>query len=742
MKKFYLPLVITCLLFIVHITAYATHIVGGEFALISKGRGSIYELSLNLYFDDIYGNRGAEDVRIIAAIYSKKNNVLITTVILNRIASQQVNYTNPACTYDRLQTRQIQYAAEITLASTQYNDEAGYYVVWERCCRNNSINNIVNPQSAGMAFYMEFPAVVQNNDRFLNSSPVFSIPKGDYACINEPFVFDFSATDEDGDKLTYKLVTPYNGHSTPTLPNPSVTNNRFSPAPYSAVVWQSGININNVIPGKSPLRVDAATGQLTFTANRKGLYVFSVLCEEFRNGKKIGEVRRDYQLLVIDCPRNAPPQVQLKEPGKTGFYREGQVIKVPYSDSRCYDFAIVDSNSREQLNLRLRPLNFAAHLATLTPTSGSLSGPSDTLRAKLCWDACAQSNNNEPLAFEIIASDNGCPVPKEDILLVRMLLEPKPNNAPLVVTTLLNNKAFIEAGNSITFNVTGTDMPDNEAITLEGQGRGFDMAKLGMSFQNGTGVGSLTSPFVWQPECGKVEAGTIYMVDFIVKDKRCPEQQKADTVTVELVFKSRETERPSVRTTLPDNMVKLFTNQDVRFDVIANDPDNDPITLRAVGRGFDLAAVGMQFSNKTGIGEIKESFYWKPTCENTMSDQGTYVIDFIVEDNSCAANRYDTTTVTLELSDFEVVFEGFEPPNVFTPNGDGKNDSFYIENLPADNCKEWFESIEVYNRWGKLVYKGDNREFSWTGIGFPTGVYFYLIYYHKSTYKGTVSLLR
>jgi gliding motility-associated-like protein len=162
-----------------------------------------------------------------------------------------------------------------------------------------------------------------------------------------------------------------------------------------------------------------------------------------------------------------------------------------------------------------------------------------------------------------------------------------------------------------------------------------------------------------------------------------------------------------------------------------------------VGRGFDLEQVGMQFKNpSTGNGKITEPFYWKPTCENTLSEIGTYIIDFIVEDNSCADNGADTITVTLELSDFEVVFDGFEPPNVFTPNGDGKNDSFYIPNLPADNCREWFERIEIYNRWGKLVYEGDKREFSWSGVGFPTGVYYYLIFYHNSRYKGTVSLLR
>lgn len=742
MKKFYF-----CLLYLLFTVSLvkATHIVGGEFALVAKGRAYQYELSMNFYFDDINGDKGAEDKEILAAIYSKRTNRLITVIRLPILSYKLVDYTNPACTSSNLKTRQIRYAADIALDPNIYNDEAGYYVVWERCCRNNSINNISNPEDAGMAFYMEFPAIVQNNRQFVNSSPVFSLPKGDYACVNEPFIFDFSATDADGDQLMYKLVTPYKGYSSslPTTNRNPYINGDYKPAPYPPVVWLPGIDLTNVIPGKAPLRVNATTGELSFTANKTGLYVFSVLCEEFRNGQKIGEVRRDYQLMVIDCPKNIAPQVKLKEPNTSTFYQEGQVIKIPYTDSRCFNVAIVDSNLREQINLVLKPINFQADLATLTPTRGSLNGPSDTLWAELCWDKCAQSKPGEPFEFAIIALDNSCPLPKPDTLLVKMDLEPKPNNPPMIVTSLPGNTATIIAGTSLTFDVTGTDLPDNEEITLEAIGRGFDLNKVGMSFQSGSAVGTITTPFIWQPSCDQVEENAVYLVDFIVRDKRCPEQQKADTVTVELYFKARVTQKPDIKTTLEDNLAKLLTDQEIRFDVIATDPDKDPIVLRAVGRGFDLTAAGMQFNNnQAGVGEIIEPFYWKPTCENILSEQSTYIIDFIVEDNSCATNRYDTVTVTLEISDVEVVFEGFLPPNVFTPNGDQVNDTFYIDNLPGDNCREWFENIEIYNRWGKLVYRDDSRDFSWSGTGFSTGIYFYLLHYHKTTYKGTVTLLR
>ncbi|WP_461133486.1 T9SS type B sorting domain-containing protein [Spirosoma lituiforme] len=66
-------------------------------------------------------------------------------------------------------------------------------------------------------------------------------------------------------------------------------------------------------------------------------------------------------------------------------------------------------------------------------------------------------------------------------------------------------------------------------------------------------------------------------------------------------------------------------------------------------------------------------------------------------------------------------------PNVFTPNGDGKNDVF----SPL-KCPRFVEQIGfvVYNRWGAKVYEGVGPTLSWDGRGsdgaaLPTGLYYY-----------------
>jgi gliding motility-associated-like protein len=125
-----------------------------------------------------------------------------------------------------------------------------------------------------------------------------------------------------------------------------------------------------------------------------------------------------------------------------------------------------------------------------------------------------------------------------------------------------------------------------------------------------------------------------------------------------------------------------------------------------------------------------------------LARRNEYNMLFIVKDrNSCGIEKADTIRVRVLLEDFSEDVN-FQPPNVFTPNGDGKNDTYTIPNLPPDTCNDEFERIEIYNRWGVLVFSSTDRNFAWTGGDFPAGVYFYHLFYKKKTFKGTVTMLR
>ena len=72
-------------------------------------------------------------------------------------------------------------------------------------------------------------------------------------------------------------------------------------------------------------------------------------------------------------------------------------------------------------------------------------------------------------------------------------------------------------------------------------------------------------------------------------------------------------------------------------------------------------------------------------------------------------------------------------PNVFSPNGDGINDSFTVSFGPDLDVIGMTGSI--FDRWGNLVFSSDANAFTWDGVfdGEPVqpGVYVYLI---KVTY--------
>ena len=60
-------------------------------------------------------------------------------------------------------------------------------------------------------------------------------------------------------------------------------------------------------------------------------------------------------------------------------------------------------------------------------------------------------------------------------------------------------------------------------------------------------------------------------------------------------------------------------------------------------------------------------------------------------------------------------------PTSFTPNNDGTNDAFFVYGSDIDPSK--FE-LEIYNRWGELVFETNDVNQPWIGQVGQTGEYF------------------
>lgn len=93
-------------------------------------------------------------------------------------------------------------------------------------------------------------------------------------------------------------------------------------------------------------------------------------------------------------------------------------------------------------------------------------------------------------------------------------------------------------------------------------------------------------------------------------------------------------------------------------------------------------------------------------------------------------------------AEFEVLIDpcAITIPNIFTPNNDGTNDTFFIEGLDVYNDVQ----LWVYNRWGNLVYESSEYiNSSWRGDDVADGTYWYvLILPNGIEHKGTVNIAR
>ena len=83
-------------------------------------------------------------------------------------------------------------------------------------------------------------------------------------------------------------------------------------------------------------------------------------------------------------------------------------------------------------------------------------------------------------------------------------------------------------------------------------------------------------------------------------------------------------------------------------------------------------------------------------------------------------------------------------PNIFTPNGDGKNDYFEITGgeVPCNNSRK----LIIFNRWGEKVFETEGNELKWDGIkddnSFTNGVYFYILEGEGLKKAGNVTLIK
>lgn len=180
---------------------------------------------------------------------------------------------------------------------------SSYYIVYQRCCRNNTITNIVRPGDVGSTFMVEITPSAQS---LQNSSPQFKYFPPIAICANFPLEFDHSATDVDGDSLVYSLCAPFVGGGNDDMGTNGcnvVAPQPDCPPPFEEVTFRNPYSPQNPLGGPTPLSIDPATGFLKGTPGISGQFVVGICLREYRNGNPISEIRRDFQFNVTSCEK-------------------------------------------------------------------------------------------------------------------------------------------------------------------------------------------------------------------------------------------------------------------------------------------------------------------------------------------------------------------------------------------------------------------------------------------------------
>ncbi len=334
--------------------AIASHMVGGDLTYECLG-GNRYRITLIIYQDCLRGraNAIAEDVPAYLGIFDNNggNTVFIRDIVGDNTGETVIeelvppNFDNdcvnnppPIC------LRRVTFSKVYDLPPSP----SGYRVVYVRCCRNASILNINAPSRTGGTYFCTIPpsteAVCNNSAKFKNFPPQI-------ICINNPLNYDHSATDVDGDSLSYEFCDSYPGgtlDSAKPLPIPTL------PPPIStAPGYTAGYSVTRPMGGNPVVQIDPVTGIITGTPNILGRFIVTVCCSEWRNGIKINTIKREFQFEVTNCSKAVVADIPQLSTEQNTYIVECKTRKVSFinssrgGDTYLWDFGVPGATSTD-----------------------------------------------------------------------------------------------------------------------------------------------------------------------------------------------------------------------------------------------------------------------------------------------------------------------------------------------------------------------------------------------------------
>jgi gliding motility-associated-like protein len=796
LRKYILLLIIA----FTSVVSYSTHIAGGEitYEYVSQNR---YKIRLHLYIDCENGSNVAilQDTTANIGFFNAKTNSLIKVVNIARKGPTRIKELHYNCVSFNSNACVDEYVYEFE--ESLVPSDHGIVISFQRCCRNRTISNLVNPESVGATYTVTIPPTT---NVAINSAPSFNKLPPNFLCINAPLIFDHSAKDKDGDSLTYELVSPYVG-ANQSSPRPTTPT---SP-PYSRCPYLFPYSVSNMMGGTVAIKINASTGELRVTPDTKGQFVVGILVKEYRDGKLIGEVLRDYQFNVEDCvftvqanftspirvckdtiqflDRSSSAMNYLWNFGEENSTSDTSNIPSPkwfYSKSGKYKVTLIVSND-ECVDTFFNWVTVAEEEVIkakfkVAPTVGcdkldiKIQNESDEV-PEWYWDmgdgtGKRQNQKMEEYSYTdegaytiklVIVDSFKCNIRDSITRVVRVIKSPHAEfqfdtNECNGVTKFKN---LSTGASGYSWDYGSPDVQNSDVVEEE-----VDFGKTGKYFvqliaRNGPCTDTTTkvvNVFVGYELIADGFASPLngcMPLKVYLNSSVLPSQHNKWIMGDGNTYDDRYT---FDYTYAEEGDFKLMY---IAFDS-ASCNGSDTIHFEVQTKKKPSASFNYSYDMCTGIGAF----------HNESSDASSYSWDF---DNGAYSNDFsprfefdetgiyrvrliaDSASICSDTiyRDVEVVIKDFREVklyNAFTPNGDSYNNCFGMDDIDED-CLE--VTVKVYNRWGIELFNGKGADACWDGINpstgdpYPYGTYFALYYFkNKSTGKentvsGTINLL-
>ncbi|MDP2189659.1 MAG: gliding motility-associated C-terminal domain-containing protein [Sphingobacteriaceae bacterium] len=574
-----------------------------------------------------------------------------------------------------------------------------FYFTWGQtataglCCRNNN-NSLSNAPGGGGTGAVNFfiDSYLNNNITPGNNSARLASFEVPAYCVSEPVTVRFDVSEIDGDSVVYSLVAASTGWNQPS--NYQAGKSAAVPA---AV-------LNNTIT------IDPNNGNLSFFSTTPQTVVFCLKIDEFRNGVLIGYVKVDVQVILGTgrfCDNITPTYlndtvaVQCGTPTDLDFVVnlasrvQCNTISTDASEFRLYNPSgqliqlrsaapgICDAQDRTTVvNLRLvNPLdeNGFYYLVSRTGSDGNTLGN--------------QCQKFMDLFDTLVISVSNCPEYRKPMEIINVSVDTINPNALILQWAepdTLNYNWFLA------YNLHRAAPGENILSTEKRFHQEFD--PMVRSFRD-----------VYSPVLPKDAPISFNMNLILINGKQ---NLRSNTVTSMRLIN----DPPSVA---DDETVLIKWT---RYNGWAN-PEY-------VVQEFDGNKV--QEGWQVVAGPFTDTSY----VREKPKPKGQYQLRVVTRNPNAPLQSFSNPI------DYEVPGREIEIPNVITPNGDGANDVFFIENL------EYYPGARLYifNRWGQELYSSMDYRNNWGGEGLSAGNYYYHLYVfdqlNDKQYQGTLKIIK